>query len=137
MKALLCVGCTGLFLLIDISDLIKTPTSSYNKGHWLAVSPKRYIAGYFLAYLSIQTFEGVIGSTLSKVIPTALASGTVNSGLLATLIDTSGRAWGDIFISLMGYINLRQLMNLLFIPTFVLMLVCLIVIERYRDFLSV
>lgn len=137
MKFLVSGGCFGLFLLIDISDLVATPTKYYNKGNPLAVSPKRYIAGYFLSYLSIQSFEGVIGSTLSKVIPTALASGTLNSGLLATLIDTFGRACGDLFISAMGFLNIRQLINLLFIPTFVIMLTCLVVIQRYRDLLSV
>jgi len=139
MKILLGGGCCGLFLLIDISDLISTAGNKkqYNKGNPLSVSPARYIAGYFLSYLSIQSFEGVIGSSLSKVIPTALASGTVNSGLLATLVDTFGRACGDLFISAMGYINLRQLMNLLFIPTFALILICLAVIQRYRDLLSV
>lgn len=137
MKILLCGGLTGLFLLIDISDLVGTPTSYYNKGSPLAVSPSRYRIGYFFSYLSIQAFEGVIGSTLSKVIPTALASGTVNSGLLATLIDTLGRTCGDLFISAMGFLCLRQLMNLLFIPTFCLMLICLVVIEKNRDILSV
>jgi hypothetical protein len=112
MRWLVCTGCLGLFLLIDISDLVATPTGDYNEGNLLAVSPQRYIVGYFLAYISIQAFEGVIGSTLSKVIPTSLASGTFNSGLLATLVDTSGRACGDIFISMVGFINLRQLMNL-------------------------
>jgi hypothetical protein len=138
MRILVIMGCFGLFLLIDISDLFGTITGqSYNIGHPLAVSPRRYIAGYFCTYLSIQAFEGVIGSTLSKVIPTALASGTLNSGLLATLVDTSGRACGDLFISAMGFINLRQLMNLLFIPTFTIMLTCLLVIHRCRDLLLV
>jgi Sugar (and other) transporter len=137
MKWLVSMGCFGMFLLVDLSDLVATPTRRYNEGHILAVSPKRYICGYFLSYISIQAFEGVIGSTLSKVIPTALASGTFNSGLLATLVDTFGRACGDLFISAAGYISLRQLMNLLFIPGFIIMLSCLIVIERCRDLLSV
>jgi hypothetical protein len=82
MKLLVSMGCLGLFLLIDISDLVATPTRDYNKGHPLAVTPARFVCGYFISYISIQSFEGVIGSTLSKVIPTALASGTLNSGLL-------------------------------------------------------
>ena len=137
MRWLVGAGCLGLFLLIDLSDLVATPTRTYNKGHALAVTPQRYIAGYFVSYISIQAFEGVIGSTLSKVIPTALASGTFNSGLLATLVDTFGRACGDIFISAVGFINLRQLMNLLFIPGFSIMFTCLVLIERFRDMLSV
>jgi hypothetical protein len=137
MKWLVGAGCLGLFLLIDLTDLIATPTDTYNKGHVLAVSPYRYIAGYFLSYMSIQAFEGVIGSTLSKVIPTALASGTINSGLLATLVDTFGRTCGDLFISAAGFVSLRQLMNLLFIPGFTIMFTCLVVIERCRDMLTV
>jgi hypothetical protein len=137
MKWLVSLGCCGMFLLIDLSDLVGTPRYRYNAGHVLAVAPRRYILGYFLSYLSIQAFEGVIGSTLSKVIPTALASGTFNSGLLATLVDTFGRTCGDLFISAAGFLSLRQLMNLLFIPGFVIMLSCLIVIERCRDLLSV
>jgi hypothetical protein len=88
MTALVSIGCFGMFLLIDISDLIGTPTVYYNVDSWLAVAPQRYVTGYFLAFCSIQSFEGVIGSALSKVIPTALASGTFNSGLLATMVDT-------------------------------------------------
>lgn len=89
MTVLLSIGIIGLFLLIDFTDLVGTPTSDgYNDWSRWAVHPPRYVAGYFLAFCSIQSFEGVIGSTLSKVIPTALASGTFNSGLLATLVDT-------------------------------------------------
>ena len=137
MKWLISLGCFGMFMLIDLSDLVATPTRTYNEGHILAVAPPRYIFGYFLSYISIQAFEGVIGSTLSKVIPTALASGTFNSGLLATLVDTFGRSCGDLFISAAGFVNLRQLMNLLFIPGFSILLTCLVVIERCRDMLSV
>ena len=137
MKWLVSLGCCGMFLLIDLSDLVSAETLRYNAGHILAVSPRRYMAGYFLSYLSIQAFEGVIGSTLSKVIPTSLASGTFNSGLLATLVDTLGRACGDLYISAAGFLSLRQLMNLLFLPGFSILLTCLVVIERCRDLLSV
>lgn len=89
MMFLVSIGCIGTFLLIDITDLVSTPHSDgYNDWNKFAVHPPRYVVGYFLAFCSIQSFEGVIGSTLSKVIPTALASGTFNSGLLATLVDT-------------------------------------------------
>jgi hypothetical protein len=134
---LLGVGLFGLFLLIDVSDLIDSDSKHYNEGDWLAVNPVRYVMGYFLAYISIQSFEGVIGSALSKVITTALASGTFNSGLLATLTDTFGRSCGDLFISLVGFINLRQLMNLLFIPGACILITCLIVVRRYYDLLAV
>lgn len=89
MMFLVSIGCFGMSLLIDLTDLVSTPHSDgYNDWNKFAVHPPRYVAGYFLSFCSIQCFEGVIGSTLSKVIPTALASGTFNSGLLATLVDT-------------------------------------------------
>ena len=137
MKWLVGAGCFGMFLLIDFTDLMGTDDDDYNEQSIFAVGPRRYILGYFISYLAIQSFEGVIGSTLSKVIPTALASGTINSGLLATLTDTLGRACGDLFISLCGYVELRQLMNLLFIPGFLIMLTCFLVIRRYKDMLAV
>jgi len=137
MTWLVAIGCCGFFMNIDLSDLVSTPTHTYNKGHVLAVSPQRYVLGYFLTYSPVQCFEGIIGSALSKVIPTALASGTLNSGLLATLVDTFGRACGDMFISMVGFINLRQLMNLLFIPGFCIMLTCLVVIRKFYDILAV
>jgi hypothetical protein len=137
MKWLVGIGMLGFFLLIDFSDMMFTETRSYNKDHPLAVSPPRYVFGYFITYLSIQTFEGVIGSTLSKVIPTQLASGTFNSGLLATLVDTFGRACGDNFITLMGLVSIRQIMNLLFVPAFLILTVCMILISRSKDMLAV
>jgi hypothetical protein len=137
MTWLVAVGCLGMFLLIDVTDLVATPTSTYNEDTRLSVDPTRYVSGYFLSYISIQSFEGVVGSALSKVIPTALASGTFNSGLLATLVDTLGRASGDLFISFMGWVNMRQLMNLLFIPAFGILVSCLIAIRRFYDLLAV
>lgn len=137
MSWLVSIGCFGMFLLIDLSDLVETNNSRWNQGHVLAVGPHRYVIGYFLTYISIQSFEGVLGSALSKVIPTALASGTLNSGLLATLVDSFGRACGDIFISMVGFISLRQLMNLLFIPGFSILLLCLILIRKHYDILAV
>ena len=146
MIFLLSIGVSGLCLLIDVSDVRmafgvveETPEDDvgYNAGSWFAVGPLQYVIGYFLTYVSIQSFEGVIGSTLSKVIPTKLATGTFNSGLLATLVDTSGRFSGDVFISIMAMINIRQLMNLLFVSGLIILLTCLVVVRRYYDLLAV
>jgi hypothetical protein len=137
MRWLLSIGLFGVILLIDISDLISSESTHYNEGQWLAVGEARYVTGYFITYISIQSFEGIIGSALSKIIPTALASGTLNSGLLATLVDTFGRSCGDLFISLVAYIDLRQLMNLLFIPGALILITCLLVVRRYYDLLAV
>ena len=69
----------GMGLLVDVTDMMSTETETYNEGHPLAVGPYRYIAGYLLVFCSVQAFDGVVGSVLSKVIPTALASGTLVS----------------------------------------------------------
>ena len=141
MVWLLSVGMAGLCLLVDLADLLgeEDPSSfmTYHKNSSLGVGPVRYVVGYFVTYLSIQSFEGIIGSALSKLIPTALAEGTFNSGLLATLVDTFGRSCGDLFISLMGFWNIRQLMNLLFIPGVLVLATCLLVVRRYYDLLAV
>ncbi|VEU41123.1 unnamed protein product [Pseudo-nitzschia multistriata] len=138
MVCLLLVGISGLSLLVDVSDLVDGNSErTYNKNTWWSVGPTQYVIGYFVTYVSIQSFEGIIGSALSKLIPTALAQGTFNSGLLATLVDTSGRGCGDIFISLMGFLNIRQLMNLLFIPGLFILVTCLTVVRRNYDVLAV
>ncbi|KAL7537776.1 hypothetical protein ACHAXR_008064 [Thalassiosira sp. AJA248-18] len=126
----------GMGLLIDVTDFVSTETDTYNEGHPLAVGPHRYIAGYLLVFCSVQAFDGVVGSVLSKVIPTALATGTLNSGLLATVIGTFGRAFGDVFITSVGYIDLRQIMNLLFVPSFVILVLDLILICYNYDSLT-
>ncbi|KAG7344808.1 putative sugar transporter [Nitzschia inconspicua] len=135
MICLLSVGVLGMSLLIDYYDLF----SNENNGHPMhhSVGPGQYVAGYFITYMSIQSFEGIIGSALSKVIPTALATGTFNSGLLATLTDTFGRSCGDLFISLMGTINIDQLMNLLFLPGVLILFTCLFMVRKYYDLLAV
>jgi hypothetical protein len=55
-------------------------------------------------------------------VPSALAVGTFNSGLLATMVATSGRAVGDVLITTMGLISIRNLLNMLIIPGLCLML---------------
>jgi hypothetical protein len=153
---LLSVGMAGMCLLVDGSDFIDTSDAlqmynnytddftdnsdapqTYNESVARSVGPMRYVMGYFVTYLSIQSFEGIIGSALSKLIPTALAQGTFNSGLLATLVDTFGRSCGDLFISLMGFWNIRQLMNLLFVPGVLILATCLVIVRKYYDLLAV
>mmetsp|Transcript_4427 Transcript_4427/g.9923 ORF Transcript_4427/g.9923 Transcript_4427/m.9923 type:complete len:247 (+) Transcript_4427:108-848(+) len=153
MVWLLAVGIFGLCLLVDARDLAdafwtgsannngdddsSSYSSSYHQESSWSVGPARYVMGYFVTYLSIQSFEGIIGSALSKLIPTALATGTFNSGLLATLVDTLGRSCGDLFISIMGLWNIRQLMNLLFVPGVLILATCWIVVWRNYDLLAV
>lgn len=79
MLWLISIATFGMGLLIDVTDFVSTETETYNEGHTLAVGPYRYISGYLLVFCSVQAFDGVVGSVLSKVIPTALATGTLVS----------------------------------------------------------
>ena len=126
----------GMALLVDPTDFVSTNTDTYNEGNMFAVGPHRYFAGYLLVFCSVQAFDGVVGSVLSKVIPTALAAGTLNSGLLATIVGTLGRALGDAFITTVGYTSLRQVQNLLFVPSFVILLSDLILVLMKRESLT-
>lgn len=126
----------GMALLVDPTDFATADTDTYNEGNILAVGPHRYYVGYLLVFCSVQAFDGVVGSVLSKVIPTALAAGTLNSGLLATIVGTLGRALGDAFITAVGYINLRQVQNMLFVPSFVILALDLVLVLMKRETLT-
>lgn len=100
MLYLMTFATLGMGLLVDVTDFVDTDTVYYNKGNALAVGPHRYVAGYLLVFCSVQAFDGVVGSVLSKVIPTALATGTLNSGLLATIVGTVR----DVVLSLVHFL---------------------------------
>jgi len=128
--ALWCLSITllGMCFLFDPSDLFDHVTSyTYNESP-LSVGPHRYITGSLIAFSGIEACESFVASLMSKVVPSALAQGTFNSGLLATLVGTGGRAVGDLFITCMGLISVRNLLNLLIIPgaTLVAMSIALI-----------
>jgi hypothetical protein len=53
------------------------------------------------------------------------------------MVGTSGRAMGDLFITFLGLISIRNLLNLLVIPGIALMLLSIILIRRYYDLLAV
>ena len=78
----------GLLFLLDISDFVSTESEHYNEGNWLAVDSTRYIIGSLIAFSGIEAGESFVVSLMSKVVPSALASGVFNSGLLATLVGT-------------------------------------------------
>jgi len=113
----LAITLVGMAFLFDPTDLLNHEDSeTFNEGQPLAVGPARYITGSLIAFSGIEACESYVASLMSKVVPSALAQGTFNSGLLATLVGTGGRATGDLFITLMGLISIRNLLNLLIIP---------------------
>lgn len=112
----LAITLLGMCFLFDPTDLFDHVSSyTYNESP-LSVGPHRYITGSLIAFSGIEACESFVASLMSKVVPSALAQGTFNSGLLATLVGTGGRAVGDLFITCMGLISVRNLLNLLIIP---------------------
>ena len=112
----LAITLVGILLLIDITDFGPQDDNTYNEGNPWAVGPVRYVAGSLIMYSGIEACESYVASLMSKVVPSELAVGTFNSGLLATLVGTGGRATGDLVITLMGLISIRNLLNLLVLP---------------------
>lgn len=134
---LLAVTITGMLFMVDLTDLVDHDNDAFNSDHPLAVGPARYITGSLIAFSGIEACESFVASLMSKVVPSALAVGTFNSGLLATLVGTSGRATGDLFITLMALISIRNLLNLLIIPGIILMFISMILIRRNYAILAV
>eukprot|EP00957_Ditylum_brightwellii_P177577 13525858-Ditylum_brightwellii.AAC.1 len=87
--------------------------NGYNEGQPLAVGPARYIIGSLIAFSGIEACECFVASILSKVVPSALAAGTFNSGLLETLVSVGGASVGGGIITIMGLISIRNILNLL------------------------
>jgi len=113
----LAITLVGMAFLFDPTDLLNhEDAETFNEGAPFAVGPHRYITGSLIAFSGIEACESYVASLMSKVVPSALAQGTFNSGLLATLVGTGGRATGDLFITLMGLMSIRNLLNLLIIP---------------------
>ncbi|KAL7539160.1 hypothetical protein ACHAWF_006314 [Thalassiosira exigua] len=107
----------GMAFLFDPTDVVNfEDTETFNEGHVWAVGQVKYIIGSLIAFSGIEACESYVASLMSKVVPSALAQGTMNSGLLATLVGTGGRAVGDLVITLMGLVSIRNLLNLLIVP---------------------
>ena len=137
--ALWLIGVTviGMLVLLDVTDLIDhSSNATYNADQLLSVGPLRYITGSLIIFSSMEAGESFLASMMSKVVPSVLAVGTFNSGLLTTLVGTSGRAAGGLFITLMGLISIRNLLNLLVFPGIVIMTICGVLIRRNYPILA-
>jgi len=77
----LAITLLGMIFMVDITDFVdSTENDTYNEGHWLAVGPVKYITGNLIAFSGIEACESYVASLMSKVVPSALAVGTFNSG---------------------------------------------------------
>ena len=90
----------------------------------------QYIVFYVFIFLGANMLEGPNMALLSKTLPRRWASGTFNSGLLATEAGTFGRVVGDFLISAAGLVGLERVLNLTFVPTAVFVSVMLLVCWR-------
>ena len=128
----------GLLLMVDVTDLMDTETNdTYNYDLAISVGPYQYIIGSLIAFSGVEACESFVASLMSKCVPSALAVGTFNSGLLATLVGTGGRAVGDLFITAMGLISIRNLLNLLIVPGLGLMLLSMFLLWRNYSIVAV
>jgi hypothetical protein len=135
---LIVISVFGMSILVDVTDFTDTAsTTSYNSDLFFSVGPARYVAGSLIAFSGIEACESFVASLMSKVVPSALAVGTFNSGLLITLVGTSGRATGDFFITFMGLISIRNILNLLVIPGMGLMIISGLLIRQNYSILAV
>ena len=123
--------------LVDPTDIVDHESSTtYNYDAWWSVGPINYIVGSMIAFSGIESCESFVASLMSKCVPSALAVGTFNSGLLATLVGTGGRAVGDLFITAMGLLSIRNLLNLLIIPGLSLMLLSMCLLRRIYNIVT-
>jgi len=128
----------GLLVMVDPTDLVDLESSeTYNNELRFSVGPVQYIIGSLVAFSGVEACESFVASLMSKCVPSALAVGTFNSGLLATLVGTGGRAVGDLFITAMGLISIRNLLNLLIVPGLVLMLFSMFLLWRNYKIVAV
>ena len=128
----------GLLVMVDPTDLTDVESSeTYNEDAVFAVDPVQYIIGSLIAFSGVEACESFVASLMSKVVPSSLAVGTFNSGLLATLVGTGGRATGDLFITAMGLISIRNLLNLLIIPGLALMLLSMFLLWKNYKIVAV
>ena len=127
-------GFFGLFLLIDFPELLRFLDDS-SLAYLLKSGSVKYVVGNVIVFCSLQASESVTMSILSKVVPPALAAGTCNSGLLATEFGTLGRTLGNFCITVAGLINIQYMLNLIFIPAFLVLLMCYCLLQRYYAFL--
>jgi len=123
--------------LLDFTDFVSHENEGYNEGQPLAVGPARYIIGSLIAFSGIEACECFVASILSKVVPSALAAGTFNSGLLETLVSVGGASVGGGIITIMGLISIRNILNLLVIPAIFMVIASIILVRLNYSILAV
>lgn len=78
----------------------------------------QYIAGTVLMFIGMNMDDGVTASLLSKVLPSHIAEGIFNAGLIVTFAGSSARGFGGFSIAISSWIDSssQNMENHLFIP---------------------
>jgi MFS family permease len=97
----------------------------------------QYTLGTVLMFIGMNMDDGVTASLLSKVLPTYMARGIFNAGLIVTFAGSSARGVGGFLIAFAGWINSSSIENLLFIPLSCFSLLALIVFSLFYRRLKV
>jgi hypothetical protein len=105
----------------------------------LPYSAPRYVLATVIFFVSLVNLEGVLMSLLTKLYSPQLASGTFNSGLLATEASTLGRVVSDmglsVAMSFMAEGNSTAVVDVLFGPLVTVAAICVsVVVLRYQHF---
>jgi len=149
MKYSIVIILVGLIAILNFEGLwydIMTVTTedsessftSFMKYDW-GIGNFVYIFMLSLIFMGTIVLEGVNTSLMNKVTPSKLNETFINCGLLATLVGTIGRVFGDSIITFSALYDKRifvDFINAVFFPVIPLALLGFFFIQRYYTFLS-
>ncbi|KAG6428701.1 hypothetical protein SASPL_112956 [Salvia splendens] len=81
---------------------------------------QQYVCSGLIMFVAAEVLEGVNLSLLSRVMSSRLSRGTYNGGLLSTEAGTFARVVADATITLGGYAERKNLLNLTLLPSLVI-----------------
>ena len=127
---------------VDISIGGTSISSFLNKQHEIpynwGIGTVTYITFLSAVFMGTIILEGVDTSLMAKVTPAALNETFINSGLLATLVGTLGRVFGDSMITISALVDkniFTDFVNATFFPMIPLALIGYFLVQRYYSLL--
>lgn len=116
------------------SFLNKHQEIPYNWG----IGTVTYITFLSAVFMGTIILEGVDTSLMAKVTPAALNDTFINCGLLATLVGTLGRVFGDSMITISALVDkniFTDFVNATFFPMIPLALIGYFLVKQYYNLL--
>jgi hypothetical protein len=127
---------------VDISIGGTSILSFLNKHHEIpynwGIGTVTYITFLSAVFMGTIILEGVDTSLMAKVTPAALNDTFINCGLLATLVGTIGRVFGDSMITISALVDkniFTDFVNATFFPMIPLALIGYFLIKQYYNLL--